>query len=42
MKKLLLSVIALASMSFFASAEDEIVYEAVKAFAPNERTATLG
>lgn len=39
MKKLLLSVIALASMSFFASAEDEIVYETVKAFAPNERTA---
>lgn len=42
MKKLLLSVIALASMSFCASAEDEVVYETVKAFPPNERTATLG
>lgn len=42
MKKILLTAIAFAGVTFAVSAADETVYETVKAFNPNERTATQG
>lgn len=42
MKKLLLTAIAFAGVTFAVSAADGTVYETVKAFNPNERTATQG